>query len=49
MEFTAKIEIKYGQIFITPDSHNNSYMEFEKFVWDNKEKTLNEITNVLPF
>ena len=45
MEFTAKIEIKNGQIFITPD---DDYDEFEKFIWDNRNKKL-EIINVLPF
>jgi len=49
MEFTAKIEIKNGEILITPESHNNSYMIFEKFIWENRDKKINDIINVLPF
>ena len=48
-KFNAKIEIKNGQIYITPDEHNNSYMLFETFCWDNRDKKVNEIINVLPF
>lgn len=46
MEFTAKIEIRDGQIFITPD---DEYIEFENFIWDNREAKINNIVNVLPF
>lgn len=48
-KFNAKIEIKNGQIYITPENHNNSYMLFETFIWDNREKKVNDIINVLPF
>lgn len=46
MEFTAKIEVKNGQIYIIPDDF---YSEFETFTWDNKDKKINDIVNVLPF
>ena len=44
--FTATIEIKNGQIYITPD---DNYIEFENFISDNRDKTLFEAVNVLPF
>lgn len=49
LKFTATIEVVNGEINITPDDYNNSYMEFESFIWDNKDKKVNEIINVLPF
>ena len=48
-KFNAKIEITNGVIYITPDGHNNSYMLFETFCWDNRDKKVNDIINVLPF
>ena len=46
MEFTAKIEVRNGKIFITP---NDKYIEFETFIWDNREEKINDFINVLPF
>ena len=36
-KFNAEIEIKNGQIYITPDGHNNSYMLFETLIGDNRD------------
>jgi hypothetical protein len=45
LEFTAKIEIRNGKIFITPDYN---YIEFDDFIWENREEKINVI-NVIPF
>lgn len=45
-KFSAEIEIKDGQIYITP---NDSYIELETFCWDNRDKKVNDIISVLPF
>ena len=46
IEFNAKIEIKNGQIYITPD---DNYIEFETFCWDNRDKKIDDIIMAIPF
>ena len=45
-EFNAKIEIKNGQIYITPD---DNYVEFDEFIWNNNSERIGDTINVLPF
>ena len=46
IEFNAKIEVKNGKIYITSDAN---YIEFDNFIWDNRDKKVGDIIMDLPF